>query len=216
MAQLKLTKNALRSEQTRLAQLSRYLPTLQLKKAMLQSEVGAARQELHAAQDKLHRVAAGLKESVALLSQPTSFTWEEVAVVERVEKRRENIAGVEIDVLEGVFFAPFRPPSLGAPLWAHALAKQVRFVEETRLEVQFLQGALEALQRELREVSIRVNLFEKILIPRARAAIKKIRIFLQDQELAAVGRAKVAKSKHRRPDEDAVMSGVGLTPMEGA
>jgi vacuolar-type H+-ATPase subunit D/Vma8 len=29
------------------------------------------------------------------------------------------------------------------------------------------------------------------------ADIKRIRIFLQDQELAAVARAKVAKSKHR-------------------
>lgn len=45
------------------------------------------------------------------------------------------------------------------------------------------------------EVSIRLNLFEKILIPRTKKNIKKIEVFLGDQELAAVAQAKVAKSK---------------------
>ncbi len=39
MAETKLTKNELRNQQTHLAQLEKYLPTLQLKKAMLQAEV---------------------------------------------------------------------------------------------------------------------------------------------------------------------------------
>ena len=39
------------------------------------------------------------------------------------------------------------------------------------------------------------NLFEKILIPRAKANIKKIKVFLGDQLLAAVSQAKVAKTK---------------------
>ena len=52
-----------------------------------------------------------------------------------------------------------------------------------------------ALDKELREVSIRVNLFEKVLIPRSEANIKKIKVFLGDMELAAVSQAKVAKTK---------------------
>jgi V/A-type H+-transporting ATPase subunit D len=40
-----------------------------------------------------------------------------------------------------------------------------------------------------------VNLFEKILIPRAQQNIKKIKIFLGDQLLAAVCQAKVSKQK---------------------
>jgi V/A-type H+/Na+-transporting ATPase subunit D len=51
------------------------------------------------------------------------------------------------------------------------------------------------LEKELREVSIRVNLFEKILIPRTQRHIKKIKVFLGDQELASVAQAKVAKAK---------------------
>jgi len=40
-----------------------------------------------------------------------------------------------------------------------------------------------------------VNLFEKVLIPRSQENIKKIRIFLGDQQLSAVAQAKVAKRK---------------------
>ncbi len=46
MADFKLTKNELRAQQKRLAQLEKYLPTLQLKKAMLQAEVQKARLEI--------------------------------------------------------------------------------------------------------------------------------------------------------------------------
>lgn len=38
-------------------------------------------------------------------------------------------------------------------------------------------------------------MFEKILIPRALKNIKKIKVFLGDQQLAAVSQAKVAKKK---------------------
>jgi vacuolar-type H+-ATPase subunit D/Vma8 len=41
----------------------------------------------------------------------------------------------------------------------------------------------------------RVNLFEKIKIPEAREAVRRIRIHLGDEMTAAVGRAKIAKRK---------------------
>lgn len=202
MAEIKLTKNALREEQAKLSQLSRYLPTLQLKKALLQSEVVQARHNLQEALDTLKELEAGLCESAALLSIPCAVSWEEMAKVQNINTRKENIAGVDIEVLLNLEFASFAPSALSSPVWTQSFAKQVRFFEKQRVNADLLAKALKALEKELREVSIRVNLFEKILIPRAKATMKKIRIFLQDQELAAVGRAKVAKSKHRRSDAD--------------
>ena len=197
MTEIKLTKNAYREEQAKLQQLSRYLPTLQLKKALLQSEVTLARQNLNSALEGLKVLEQGLSQSVALLSIPCGVSWEEMAQVSELSTNKENIAGVDIEVLKNVQFAPFKPSPLASPIWTISFMKQVRTFETERLRADLLAKALESLEKELREVSIRVNLFEKILIPRAKATMKKIRIFLQDQELAAVGRAKVAKSKHR-------------------
>jgi V/A-type H+-transporting ATPase subunit D len=43
-----------------------------------------------------------------------------------------------------------------------------------------------------------VNLFEKVLVPRTRNNIRRIRIYLSDSERAAVVRAKIAKRKQQR------------------
>jgi len=54
------------------------------------------------------------------------------------------------------------------------------------------------LDEAVRTITQRVNLFDKVLIPRTRANIKRIRIFLADGERAAVVRAKIAKAKRAR------------------
>lgn len=200
MSVLKLTKNELRSQQIKLSQLQRYLPTLKLKKAMLQSEVAQAKTELEAAYAVKNDLDCKLQESMSLLSLPFAIEWEQFAKIVEVSDHQENIAGVEIVVLDEVHFSVPSYSSFSSPIWTKAMSELIRKLAESQVECRYLEGKLQALERELREVSIRVNLFEKVLIPRAFASIKKIKIFLQDQELAAVGRAKVAKSKHRRVD----------------
>jgi V/A-type H+/Na+-transporting ATPase subunit D len=71
----------------------------------------------------------------------------------------------------------------------------LRALAEAKARVEIAEEKKRALEEELRQVSIRVNLFEKVLIPRAVENIKKIKVFLGDQQLNAVARAKVAKSK---------------------
>ena len=54
---------------------------------------------------------------------------------------------------------------------------------------------MDILRQELRITTQRVNLFEKIKIPEAREAIRRIKIYLGDQTANAVGRSKIAKRK---------------------
>ena len=51
------------------------------------------------------------------------------------------------------------------------------------------------MEQAVTTITQRVNLFDKVLIPRAAANIKKIRIYLSDKEREGVVRAKTAKSK---------------------
>ena len=51
------------------------------------------------------------------------------------------------------------------------------------------------LRQSLTRIVQRVNLFEKIKIPQATDAIRRIRIKLGDDMTAGVGRAKIAKTK---------------------
>jgi V/A-type H+-transporting ATPase subunit D len=53
------------------------------------------------------------------------------------------------------------------------------------------------LAAELRTTTQRVNLFEKVKIPEARQALRKIRIALGDLQAAEVVRGKMAKARSR-------------------
>lgn len=195
MTEIKLTKNELRAQQNRLGQLQKYLPTLQLKKALLQLEVNEARQEIGKLEQDYKRLHQEVESYSALLSDKSEIDPMGAAKITSIQKHYENIAGVEVPYFEGITFADFEYSLFDTPAWLDAVVKGVRGLAEAQVRIDIAREKKAALEKELREVSIRVNLFEKILIPRSLKNIKKIKVFLGDQELAAVSRAKVAKRK---------------------
>lgn len=201
MAILKLTKNELRSQQTRLQQFQRYLPTLQLKKAMLQFEVNQAHMEIAVLHEEFAESRIRVEDFAPLLLEKLSCDVVQYAEVLRVNKRYENIAGVEIPIFEELTFRPSDYSLLDTPVWTDRAVQLLQDFVIVREKIAIAEEKRRALEKELREVSIRVNLFEKVLIPRSFENIKKIRIFLGDQQLAAVAQAKVAKRKISKRQE---------------
>lgn len=195
MAEIKFTKNELRAQEKKLGQLRKYLPTLQLKKAMLQAEIYEARLEIEHCEKELRRQKEKTEKFSPLLSARLSIRPEEVARITQVEKRYDNIAGVEVPYFESISFQEVEYGLFDTPAWLDQAIVALRGLAEGKVRVLIAEEKKAALEEELRMVSIRVNLFEKILIPRAQRNIKKIKVFLGDQELAAVSRAKVAKTK---------------------
>lgn len=195
MAEIKLTKSELRAQQTRLGQLVKYLPTLQLKKAMLQAEVNEARLEITQLEGIYEQRHAAVESFSALLSDTAAFDPAQAAKIAEVHKRYENIAGVEVPFFDSITFVEYTYSLFETPPWVDGAIIGVRGLIEAHTQIEVVKEKKAALEKELREVSIRVNLFEKILIPRAIKNIKQIKVFLGDQQLAAVSQAKVAKSK---------------------
>lgn len=195
MAQIKLTKFELRVQQNRLTQLNKYLPTLQLKKAMLQIEVNEARLEVAKCEDDFKRTRADVEHYCALLSEKISIDVRQGAKVRKLNKRYENVAGIEVPYFDSIVFEDFSYSLFDTPPWVDSVIKGLKSIVEAYVRIEIAKEKKAALENELRMVSIRVNLFEKILIPRAKANIKKIKVFLGDQQLAAVSQAKVAKAK---------------------
>lgn len=195
---LKLTKNELRNQQHRLSQFQRYLPTLQLKKAMLQFEVTLSLMEIARLQDEMKLMHFQVESFAPFLLEKVSLNLIRYADVLHVKKHYENIAGVDIPMLDQVVFRDADYALFDTPIWAERATESVRELVIVREKINIAEEKRRALEKELREVSIRVNLFEKILIPRSQENIKKIRIFLGDQQLSAVAQAKVAKKKINR------------------
>lgn len=195
MAELKMTKNELRTQQTKLNQLLKYLPTLQLKKALLQSEVSEARQQIYTLDEQYQLEFCAVEEYASLFAQKVSCDIANFSKITNIKKRYENVAGAEVPYFEGVTFEPITYDLFDTPVWLEAAIAGVRSISRIKAEASVIREKLVILEKELRDVSIRVNLFEKILIPRSVQNIKKIKVFLGDQQLAAVSQAKVAKAK---------------------
>lgn len=192
---LKLTKNELRSQQMRLTQFQRYLPTLQLKKAMLQLEVSLVLAEIEKLKAEFAKHWATLEVFSPFLVEKVSVNLTQYAEVLHVKKHYENIAGIEIPIFQKVVFRQPEYFLFDTPVWTEKATELLRELVISREKIHIAEEKKRALEKELREVSVRVNLFEKVLIPRSQENIKKIRIFLGDQQLAAVAQAKVAKRK---------------------
>lgn len=195
MAEFKLTKNELKFQKNRLDQLQKYLPTLQLKKALLQAEVLNARHEKMELEQKGEESEKKLEDASPLLSIDLPFSMEEAVSIEKIDIESENIAGAELPKLKNVTFKPFQYDLYTTPLWTNGFIQLVQKAVKAKISLEYAMKRLELLEKEFREVSIRVNLFDKVLIPRCLDIIKKIKIFLADMQLAQVCQAKVAKAK---------------------
>lgn len=195
MATIKFTKNELRDQQLHLQQLEKYLPTLQLKKAMLQAEVVEAKATVSSLDSIYQTKRKYILGFCELLSTQATVDPTRAIVIKQIRQHTENIAGVEVPYFDGIEFEEFSYNLFETPAWIDAAVIELRELASLNEQVKIGNIRLLALEKEWREVSIRVNLFEKILIPRAVENIRTIKIFLSDQQLSAVCRAKVAKAK---------------------
>ncbi len=95
----------------------------------------------------------------------------------------------------------WRPAPLGLltlPPWSDAATAALREVVALRLEVDVRERRVAALQAALQRTMQRVNLFERVLVPRARAEIRSIQVQLADLERTALVRAKLGRARVRQ------------------
>ena len=193
MPKLKKTKNELKAQREALQRYERFLPTLELKKQQLQREVRRAEAGLRRCVRRRDELFAGLRPWAGLLT--TSPDLASYVRVEEVEREIVNIAGVNVPVLLGVRLAAPDIDYFATPAWLDDAVTVLGELVRLEAETAVLERQRELLGEELRLTSQRVNLFEKVMIPQTLDNIRMIRIALGDAQTAAVGRAKLAKSK---------------------
>ncbi|MEC8518091.1 MAG: V-type ATP synthase subunit D [Verrucomicrobiota bacterium] len=194
MAKIKLTKNELKSQRDALKRFQRYLPTLQLKKQQLQMEIRKLDQDIKQKSEIENMERKNLKPWIKLFSE--SVDLEQYIEISSLDIIKGNIAGVNIPILKKIIFNDIIPNISLTPLWIDYGIDTLKQLIKLRIERKILQKQYELLMDELRTTTQRVNLFEKVKIPEAKENIRIIRIFMGDQQTAAVARSKIAKGKN--------------------
>lgn len=193
--EMKLTKNELRVQQSRLVELQKYLPTLQLKKSLLQQEVLEARIALQHYQEQYDLLSKKVEGYSTLFEKELSVDLKTLVKALSVEKGKESIAGIEVPYFKSMTFHSVDYGLYETSVWVDTLISEQKKIEQTLVQLEIAKEKTGILENEFREVSTKVNLFEKVLIPKTQKAIRKIKVFIDDQFLAALSQAKVAKKK---------------------
>ena len=201
MANVKLTKNELKTQKDQLKQFQRYLPTLQLKKQQLQSVIMKIQTDLERKEADLAAMVAGLDDWVAVFAENKLFEpkkrIETLVQPEKAVYGVDNIAGVSVPVFRELTFRDIEYDVADYPLWVDEALIRMREIARLNALLKTLRTQVELLGRELRLTSQRVNLFEKVKIPEAKENIRVIGIYLGDQQTSAVVRGKIAKKKRQ-------------------
>jgi len=192
MAKLKLTKNEQKKQKDSLKRFQRYLPTLMLKKMQLQAEIRTIDTRVVELRRMKERTELDLKKWVGLFCEEGVFT-PDILSVNKMLTGEGNVAGVPIPLFEGAEFDVAPYDLLEKPLWLDAAVDFMKKELLLDLQLQCMEEQQRRLRKELQTTSQRVNLFEKIKIPEAKTNIKKIGIYLGDQQTAAVVRGKISK-----------------------
>ena len=170
----------------------RYLPTLMLKKQQLQAEIRLTEVRLKELKEEKENYDSSFRSWIAVFGEKGIFT-EKILKITGIKTSQGNIAGVPIPIFNGADFEVLPYDLARMPLWLDIAVKRLKQVFLLDLEGKIVEEQRKRLDHELKVTTQRVNLFEKIKIPQTRDFIKKIQVYLGDQQTAAVVRCKIAK-----------------------
>jgi len=197
MARLPLNQTSLHDQSKRLAAFERFLPSVDLKRRQLIAERNKATRKLAERREQLQKVLNRAADELPMLDGATVNLTNLVAV-SGCDIVEENQMGVRLPLLREVHCEQRPYALLASPPWLDHLVEYLIDAMELELHCRVDAERLRLLEEAVRKSTQRFNLFDKVLIPRTRANIRRIQLFLADQSTAAVVRAKIAKSRNVR------------------
>jgi V/A-type H+/Na+-transporting ATPase subunit D len=196
MAKVSLTKNELKKQKDSLKRFARYLPMLLLKKKQLQLEITKVHRDIKETADEFDGLRAEVIVWADVFAQNLDLS--RYVFVEKILTKPGNVAGVDVPVFDGVNFKEEKYDLMLTPWWVDSGVEAIKKAAVLKARLAILHRQVEALKEELRITTQRVNLFEKIKIPKAQENIRVIQIYLGELQTAEVVRGKIAKAKLER------------------
>ena len=193
MPKIKHTKSELKNQRDDLYRYERFLPTLELKKQQLQVEVRKLSAAIEASRAEEAGLRAELDGWIRIFAEP--FDLGALLQLKEIRRGSGNIAGVAIPIFQEAVFERVPLDLFQTPPWLDDGLAVLERLTRLRAARAIMETQERLLGEELRTTTQRVNLFEKVKIPECTDNIRVIRIFLGDEQTAAVARAKLAKGK---------------------
>lgn len=197
MARLAYSKASLSKESAKLKRYKQFLPSLDLKRQQLAAERKKAFVTFTQVEREIAQCYQKSAQMLPMLADKSIHVQNLVKVSELV-MTEENIVGVHLPVIKKLTIDVQQYSLFTEPHWVDQLVVQLKQMMQLKIQLQVELQRVASLTEALKKVTQRVNLFDKVLIPKAQQDIRKIRIYLSDMERAGVVRAKSTKQKRLR------------------
>lgn len=194
MSRLQLNKSSLAAQSKNLTTYRRFLPSLDLKRQQLMAERNTARAELAQVKAEIDTLEEKIAHGLPMLGN-SDMSLENMVSLKQAEVLSENVVGTHLPKLGRVDFDVTPYSVWEMPHWVDEVVVFLKQRLELELKKQVAQKRVTLLDKAVRTMTQRVNLFEKVLIPQTQTNIKRIKIYLSDEQMAAVVRSKIAKRK---------------------
>ncbi len=194
MPRLTFSKASLQKQSANLKRYRQYLPSLDLKRQQLMVQRTKATAKLAEIDQAIASCTAFVSDNLPMLSSSIP-NLTDLVNVKRADIGTENVVGITLPVLHNVELQVKDYSPFCRPHWVDPVVVQLKIMLELKLQQRIFQQRVLVLDKAVKKVSQRVNLFDKVLIPQALQNCRKIRIFLSDTERAGVVRAKLTKQK---------------------
>jgi V/A-type H+-transporting ATPase subunit D len=194
MAGVQLSQSSLTREKESLALYRRYLPALDLKRQQLMGERQRARTEIVRLRAEVAAAVDAAGAAIPMMAD-ARVPLDGLVRLGTVRLGTQNVAGVRLPVLEAVELIRAPYGRLVRPHWVDAVVARLADALHLSVEVEVAEKRLAGLEQAVTRITQRVNLFDKVLIPKTQKNIRRINVYLGDAERAAVAGAKIAKRK---------------------
>jgi V/A-type H+/Na+-transporting ATPase subunit D len=194
MARVSLSKSSLAKQNRNLRTYEQYLPALDLKRKLIMSERAKEVRAREATRREIAALHERVQENLPMIAN-REIQLADLIKVRGTQIGTENVVGTSLPVLETLDVDRRDYGLMSIPHWVDAVADALVEMLTLRARLALHERRLAMLDAAVRKVTQRVNLFGKVLIPKARANIKLIQVYLSDTDRAAIVRSKIAKNK---------------------
>lgn len=191
-----LNKSTLNQKNKQLKLYKRFLPTLEMKRQQLLLEKAKQAAEIEKLKEEYESLSNDVGEQVPMVGDK-KLKLDGLIRLDKVNIGRENMLGTSLPVLEDFDLIQADYSWFAQPQWIDILVYKLKDLVRIRLLRKVAEERLRLLEIAVRKVTQKVNLFDKVLIPETESDIKKIKIYLADEERAGIVRAKIAKGRNQ-------------------
>ena len=193
-----LNKMELKRQKDMLLLYTKSLPPLKKKQNLLQKQILVFEHEINTLKKDIQKTEEDSKIWIGVFSEEVETPQ---ITLEDYKTSTINVAGIEINYIDQLVFHSAYDIET-TPWWVDDGVKLLKKVYELHIRIENAEKNINLIKEELDQTAQRINLFEKRLIPKAEESIRKIKIFLGDQQVAAVCRGKLTKKRKEKKGEN--------------